>query len=166
MRVFISHQQADSQIASQIALHLKQRHDISSYLDVIDPFLQNSGQDLASHIRTQMANCTQLLAVVSFNTRHSQWVPWEIGVATEKNFPLATFANYTSEIPEFLQAWPYLRSLADVDSYAAASKAGQRAYIAKRATQLNETASLKAGTETFFKDLRQLLKQPVSKRAW
>lgn len=158
IKVFLSHQRADSAKASEIAQRLLHRHSIPSYLDVIDPYLGRPGEELAQHIRAEMAKCTQLLAVVSAATRESQWVPWEIGVATEKDFPLASFANYTQAVPEFLRAWPYLRSLEDVDKYAEASKRGNTVYIQKRAT-LSESAAFRSGSQTFFSDLRGRLGQ-------
>lgn len=164
MKVFLSHQKMDSAKAAEIRQRLLNHHGIDSYLDVIDPYLDSSGQDLAMHIRLQMSKCTQLLAVVSYATRESQWVPWEIGVATEKNFPLATFANYSSAVPEFLRAWPYLKTIDDVDQYAHASKAGQRAYMLKRVINPNEELAKRAEIDTFFSDLRTRLGQPVNKR--
>jgi hypothetical protein len=158
IKVFLSHQRADSVKAAEISTRLSSKHGIQSYLDVIDPYLGKPGEDLARHIRAEMSKCTQLLAVVSYNTKESQWVPWEIGVATEKDFPLATFANYTSAVPEFLRAWPYLRTLEDVDKYAEASKRGDYVVITKRST-LNEGLAKRAGSETFFSDLRRSLGQ-------
>lgn len=105
-----------------------------------------------------MGKCTQLLAVVSYATKESQWVPWEIGVATEKDFPLASFADYTSAVPEFLRSWPYLRTMEDVDKYAEASKRGNHVYIQKRAT-ISESAAFRSGSQTFFSDLRTRLGQ-------
>jgi hypothetical protein len=159
MRVFLSHQQADSAKALEISARLKAVHGIDSYLDVIDPYLGRSGDDLAAHIRDQMARCTQLLAIVSYATRLSQWVSWEIGVATEKEFPLATFAVQLADIPEFLRAWPYLRSMNDVDDYAHASKAAIRAYTAKRAGAMNENLARRTSTKEFFTNLRTRLRQ-------
>jgi hypothetical protein len=44
MKVFISHQRADSRRATEIAAYLKQRHQIDSYLDVVDPLIgQHAG---------------------------------------------------------------------------------------------------------------------------
>ena len=158
IKVFLSHQKADSAKAAEIAQRLINNHGILSYLDVIDPYLGGRGEDLARHIRLEMSKCTQLLAVVSYATKESQWVPWEVGVATEKDFPLATFANYTSAVPEFLKAWPYLRTMEDVDKYAAASKSGQTVYVQKRAT-MTESAAFRGGSETFFSSLRASLGQ-------
>jgi hypothetical protein len=160
MRVFISHQKQDSEVSAVIATRLKTYHQIDSYLDVIDPFLSKPGEDLADHIRVQMGKCTQLLAVISNATRLSQWVPWEIGVATEKDFPLATYSDTTNSIPEFLQRWPVLTSQTALDQYAIASKSAANAFLMRRAT-LHETASVsqRTSTRSFYTDLRRRLNQ-------
>ena len=158
IKVFLSHQSADSSTAALIARRLKVYHGIDSYLDLIDPYINRNGEDLANHIRTEMSRCTQLLAVVSSATRESQWVPWEIGVATEKEYPLATFSTGNVLPPEFLRKWPYLRTEADVDQYANASKAAASSYTRKRATQSEGTARTGA-TREFFSILRTGLRQ-------
>ncbi|MER8606018.1 toll/interleukin-1 receptor domain-containing protein [Mesorhizobium sp. M1233] len=153
IKVFLSHQSADAQTASLIARRLKSLHDIDSYLDVIDSFIDRKGEDLATHIQVEMSKCTQLLAVVSEATKASQWVPWEIGVATEKDYPLATFSAGSSLPPEFLRKWPYLRTEAHLDQYALASKAAERSFVQKRAT-LNEGVARIRSTQEFFRNLR------------
>ena len=77
IKVFISHQSADATTARLLASRLKVHHSIDSYLDVIDPYINRSGEDLAAHIQEEMGKCTQLLAVVSEATKASQWVPWK-----------------------------------------------------------------------------------------
>jgi hypothetical protein len=131
IKVFISHQQSDSARATLIAKRLRSLHQIESYLDVIDPAIAKSGEALTEYVRLQLGRCTQLLAVVSAATKASWWVPWEIGVATEKDFPLATFGGDTT-LPEYLHKWPVLKSDRDLDSYAAASKAAERQFASKR----------------------------------
>lgn len=158
MKVFISHQQADTAIAAQVARRLLLSHDIPSYLDVIDPYVNGSAESLADHIRTEMGKCTQLLAVVSHATMASQWVPWEVGVATEKNFPLATYTGTHAPPPEFLKKWPYLRNETDLDAYARASK-GARTYFNARRYSTTDTIASKGATAHFFTELRRSLGQ-------
>jgi TIR domain len=161
MKVFISHQKADSTIAMEIASHLRTRHAIYSYVDVIDPYIGHDGNDLANHIRTEMAKCSQLIAVVSYSTKESQWVPWEIGVASEKDFPLATYADMQTKLPEFLEKWPVLRSMAHVDAYANASKSAQRTIEAKKASYYSETKALKFGVDEFYRSIKSGLRSPI-----
>ena len=158
MKVFISHQQADTSVAAAIAHRLKVRHQIDSYLDAIDPYISRPGEDIADYIRGVMNGCTQLLAVVSPSTKASQWVPWEIGVATEKDFPLATFGSNVLVIPEFLEKWPFLSSMEDLDEYGKASREARQSFTQKRA-RLTETAALHDSTREFYRNLRSRLGQ-------
>lgn len=157
IKVFLSHQSADSALAVSISRRLWDVHNIDSYLDVIDPNVRR-GEDLADHIQAEMGKCTQLLAVVSEQTRSSWWVPWEIGVATEKDYPLATFSGGSSLPPEYLRKWPYLRNMNDLDHYANASKSGERILVQKRAT-LNEATARVVSTRNFYSTLRSSLGQ-------
>lgn len=158
VKVFLSHQNADSALATRIARRLRDVHGIESYLDVIDPYIGGHGQDLALHIQVEMDKCTQLLAIVSDTTRYSQWVPWEIGVATEKDYPLATFSTGTALPPEFLRKWPYLQTESDLDAYARRSKTAERSFEEKRRTVTAGVARF-ASTSEFFRGLRADLGQ-------
>lgn len=158
MKVFISHQQADAQLALVVAARLKTQHSIDSYLDVIDPGIRTSGDDLADHVRKELGRCTQLMVVVSEVTRLSWWVPWEIGIASEKEFPLATFAGQTTDLPEYLKKWPYLRTESDVDLYAEASKQADRQLVFKL-RDLQESVARERSTKEFFRVLRTSLRQ-------
>jgi TIR domain len=158
LRVFISHQASDSELAARIAHHLEALHEIKSYLDVIDPYAGQAGDQLGEYIREQLGVCTQLLAVVSKKTQSSWWVPWEIGIATEKDQPIATFASDEASLPEYLRLWPYLRSREDLDSYAIASKEAARTTTLRKA-YISESAAQRSGTQTFYRSLRARLRQ-------
>lgn len=157
IKVFLSHQSADSVLAGRIAYRLRTVHGIDCYLDTIDPNIQR-GEDLAAHIRSEMGMCTQLLAIVSQKTATSQWVPWEVGVATEKDYPLATFAGDSVMPPEFLRKWPYLRSDADLDRYAAVSKQAESA-LQRKSMIYNRVDARRDTTREFYRELRASLGQ-------
>jgi hypothetical protein len=164
MKVFISHQRADTARAATIANYLWVHHRIESYLDVVDPVIgTHAGPDLADHVREQMDSCNSLLAVVSYETAKSQWVPWEIGIATEKDFPLATFSDSILPLPEFLQKWPYLKSDADLDRYAIAVKANlgstRIAALSRGYTAESFSKSTRTSTKDFYRTLRGYLGQ-------
>lgn len=159
IKVFLSHQSADALTAAHVARRLKNIHDIDSYLDVIDPYIGRPGEDLAAHIRAQMGRCTQLLAVVSEATKASQWVPWEIGVATEKDYPLATYSAGNALPPEFLRKWPYMRTDAQLDQYALASKSARDTLVLKRSANLTESVARGSATRDFYAQLRRGLGQ-------
>lgn len=158
MKVFLSHQKADSEIAGVIATRLKLYHQIDVYLDVVDPNASTTGDDLGEYLRQQLSICTQLMAVVSAATKTSWWVPWEIGVATEKDYPIATFAGGYTTLPEYLRKWPYLQSMSDVDAYAEASKMAQREFKNRRTYQTDSLAR-RSSTKDFYRALRSSLRQ-------
>ena len=120
---------------------------------MLDPYLMGRGEDLAAHIRMEMGRCTQLLAVISYNTSDSQWVPWEIGMATEKDYPLATYSSASLPPPEFLRRWPYLRTEADLDRYSSASTLARTFLVSKR-SYLTEGDARRDSTREFYRTLR------------
>ncbi|PTU01487.1 toll/interleukin-1 receptor domain-containing protein [Pseudomonas sp. HMWF031] len=159
VKIFISHQQQDANPALLVKTHLKQRHNIECYLDVIDPFLKR-GEEIADHVRRELAKCSHLLAIVSDATKGSWWVPWEIGVATEKDYPLATYGTNVT-LPEYLMKWPYLKSYGDLDKYAEAILETARAVPSLEHRVLDSaTASTRgSGTKQFYRTLRSKLGQ-------
>ena len=50
-------------------------------------------------------------------TRFSQWVPFEIGMAAQKDMPTATFLRTEIKLPDFLEYWPRLKSPQDIRKY-------------------------------------------------
>lgn len=158
MKVFISHQRADAELAASIALRLRTVHSIDSYLDVIDPNASQAGDELGEYIRTQLSLCTQLMAVVSSNTKTSWWVPWEIGIATEKYQPIATFAGDNTTLPEYLRKWPYLRNSADLDEYAVVTKTVTNTFRVRKG-YIDESSARRSSTQEFYKSLRAKLHQ-------
>ncbi|OWK25703.1 hypothetical protein AJ87_07450 [Rhizobium yanglingense] len=81
-------------------------------------FISHQSGDSVLAGQTERAKCTQLLAVVSEKPQQFWWVPWEIGVATEKDFPLASFLGGGAPPPEYLRKWPYLQNDLDINRYA------------------------------------------------
>lgn len=159
MKIFLSHQQSDSTAAIEVKSHLKLKHNIDCYLDLIDPKIKD-GEDIAAHVKEQLGQCTQLLAIVSEATKLSWWVPWEIGIATEKDYPLATFGRNVS-LPEYLMKWPYLKNLTDLDTYAEVSKeAARRVTTATFDSISSESFTYRRdATKHFYQSLRRRLGQ-------
>ena len=115
MKVFVSHKDSDAALARTVVQALEARH-VPAYLDELDERLLR-GPKLADHLRSRMATCSHLIAVVSSSTAKSWWVPWEIGVASERTMPLASFTSAPSLLPEYLRSWPYLSQIADIAAY-------------------------------------------------
>lgn len=116
MNIFISHKQQDDWIAKSVAEVLGSLK-VDYYLDVLDDFIVEDGENLTKHIREELNNCTDLIVIMSPNTRFSQWVPFEIGMAAQAYMPTASYLSAEVELPEFLEFWPRLKSKADVARY-------------------------------------------------
>ncbi len=114
--VFVSHKAEDTRAATAVAARLRV-NELDVYLDSFDPDATD-GPDLDDYLRTTMRRCHGLMAVVTANTVRSWWVPWEIGVASERDMPMATFSHDNTDIPSYLRKWPYLTQLSQIDQYA------------------------------------------------
>lgn len=158
-KVFISHKNEDSSAATEVSDRIK-RNGISTYLDVIDSALTKDGPELADYIRLRMTECDQLIAVVSNSTKESWWVPWEIGVATEKDFRIASFSKEYVSLPSYLEKWPALKSAEDIDLYCQYSKTSRQSALQKlnEATTLERGRVLKTVIGDFHRDLMKQLK--------
>lgn len=158
VKVFVSHKREDAEQAGVVAAYLKQ-NGLNVYLDVIDAQLAKSGPDLAEYIRDQLEQCTQLLAVISAKTQASWWVPWEIGVATEKERFLASFVSGNTTVPDFLVKWPYLRNQTDLDVYIRESKKAEL-LVEDRVQKGYRTTARAQGFRSFHTSLKASLGQP------
>lgn len=158
MKIFISHQQRDSLAAASIAKRLQDIHSVQYYLDLIDNDASQTGELLGDHIKRQLSSCTQLMAVVSANTKESWWVPWEIGIATEKDYPISTYAAGNCDLPSYLKKWPYLKSEADLDIYVKISRSAERELAVKQ-SYLTESVAKSMATKAFHQSLRRALGQ-------
>ena len=114
---FISHQSNDETAAERVARYLSS-HGYPCYLDTLDPNVDGDSPSLESYLRSVIALCNNLMAIVSRTTRMSWWVPLEIGVALEKEKHIATYLLTSEDLPSYLWLWPMLRSDGDVLQWA------------------------------------------------
>jgi len=93
--LFVSHRQADVTPALRIA-YLACQVGFDYWIDVLDPFLsafptvgpsgptpQQSAAAIAAIIEMALLNSTHVVAVMTPNTKGSQWVPYEYGRVKE-----------------------------------------------------------------------------------
>jgi hypothetical protein len=152
MKIFISHKQEDALTANQMASELRAMN-VDYYLDLLDSTVIQSGRELTNHIRKNLNNCTDIIVVMSSLTRHSQWVPFEVGMAAQIDMPTATFLKEDVLLPDFLQYWPRLKKPSDIRKYVLARNDVEREYRA-----IYEAASYqKRKTERFYDVLKQRL---------
>ncbi len=118
MKIFISHKKCDSKIALQIAKEFQSRN-IDIYLDALDETINISqgSKELTNHLKSEIESSSDILVVMSDQTRLSWWVPFEIGMAADQNMPIVTYLHNDVHLPEYLDYWPRLSYLTDIDIY-------------------------------------------------
>ena len=140
IRVFVSHQRNDSRLAGHVASQIR-LNGLDTYVDVIDDALVKDGPQLADHLLQRMNECQQLMAVVSEATKASWWVPWEIGVGSEKGFRMASYSRQLVALPSYLRKWPDLHTDGDIAAYCRLSEEAADEVARRERTVLSEQAT-------------------------
>lgn len=150
--MFISYKTEDFLTAQTVKKAIEAHDDFKAYLDRIDDSLLKDDPELAEHLLRRIDECDQLLAVVSRVTVASWWVPWEIGVGSEKHYFLATFLRDKVPLPSYLGRWPVLRSTVDVPKYCDLSRrmSKQRDLVVARESTTLGREAVSAHTATVF----------------
>lgn len=158
MKVFISHKQQDAFSANQIANELKALN-VDCYLDLLDPTMEKNGRELTEHIRNNLNQCTDIIVVMSDVTKHSQWVPFEIGMAAQKDMPTATFLMKDVSLPDFLEYWPRLKTPKDIRKYVEIKKKIQQQIILEKSVGRGfyEWRDDVSETQKFYNELKKNL---------
>lgn len=117
MPVFLSHKREDKDVTIRIANYLIS-NGITCYVDEFDPGLQST-DDITNRLITAIGGCTHLMAVVSEKTNVSWWVPFEIGIGTEKKKRITSFQCDSVGLPDFLTKWPVLKTKSHLDMFIA-----------------------------------------------
>lgn len=115
-RIFISHKSQDVDIATHVS-RIAKDHGLDVWLDVLDPKLRtlsgshvSQGQSallIAGIIEVALLNCTQLVAIMTPNTRASRWVPYEYGRVKDEAVMSSDVSAYLSslsknQLPEYM----------------------------------------------------------------
>ena len=104
---------------------------------------------------TNLNDCTDIIVVMSDSTRHSQWVPFEVGMSAQKDMPTATFLQENVSLPDFLAYWPRLKQPSDIRKYIAARNEVQHEYVSKYLFESFKPNQ--SQTERFYDVLKQRL---------
>jgi hypothetical protein len=139
--LFVSHRQADGAQAKRIA-YLACQEGFDYWLDVLDPSLslppsmispgastaQQSAAVIAAVVEMALLNSTHVMAVMTVNTKGSQWVPYEYGRVRDP-VPITPQAAcwiekslVASAMPEYLYLGPITRSESDIESWLQAER--------------------------------------------
>lgn len=133
--VFISHKSDDKEEARKIANYLKNDIGVDIYLDEFDYFLNQAtgngdSEKVVKIIKNAIGTSTHLLSLVSSKTKMSWWVPYEIGIADEKNRDIASLKLAKAEgIPEFLEIKTCLQDEREFVNYYEKLKSGRTLFL-------------------------------------
>lgn len=116
MKVFISHKSEDSSLAVALK-NAFARNGVISYLDVLDTSISVGGKTLTDHIKESLNTCTDIIVIMTENTKNSWWVPFEIGMSAQIDMPTASFLRADVVLPSYLSYWPRLKTADDVSKY-------------------------------------------------
>ena len=152
MKVFISHKNYDS---SQAVLLKKafEKEGVSAYLDVLDSSITNGGQALTDHIKHQLNQCTDIIVLMSENTKNSWWVPFEIGMSAQIDMPTASFLQKETELPSYLNYWPRLKTEKDVATYVSVRKETKK-IVNEQYSHVEFSNRKKVETQLFYEKLK------------
>ena len=159
MKIFISHKKEDEYTAFGIQQVLENM-GIEAYLDILDDTISDNGEKLTKHIRKKLRECSDVIVVLSDNTKRSWWVPFEIGMATEKDMPIANYLTSYEKLPEYLEYWPRLKDQRDVKKYVEVRNKVARQVVLEK--QLNHSYYDRADsniseTQKFYEELKKSL---------
>ncbi|WP_026882221.1 TIR domain-containing protein [Clostridium akagii] len=157
MKVFISHKKEDELVALDVFLNLKELK-VDAYLDLIDSGIEFKGELLTEHIKRKLNECTDILVVLTEKTKLSWWVPFEIGMASQKELPIVNYLSEGTSLPDYLEYWPRLKNAGDLSKYIAINKKQESDILLEKAMgSFNKYASYENRTEKFYKDLKAVL---------
>ncbi len=157
MKVFISHKQEDEEVALRVFNHLKNLK-VDAYLDLIDNEIYFKGKHLTDHIKKRLNECTDLLVILSDKTKESWWVPFEIGMASEKDFPIVNYLSEGIKLPDYLEYWPRLKNSGDLSKYVSIKTKHDSDIILEKSFEgFEKYSSKKNTTEQFYKNLKSVL---------
>lgn len=156
MKVFISHKDADS-LQALLLKRAFEKEGVSAYLDVLDSSINGGGKYLTDHIKTQLNQCTDIIVLMSEATRHSWWVPFEIGMSAQIDMPTASFLKENVELPSYLSYWPRLKTTSDVATYVSVRKRTERT-LNERYSNFELSSRRKIETPIFYENLKRELR--------
>lgn len=154
IKIFISHKQEDSEMADMICKRLNQL-GAQAYLDLLDVEICNKGKELTEHIKKRLNDCSDILVVISNKTEESWWVPFEIGMAAQKDFPVVSYLIDNVQLPDYLEYWPRLKKVSDLDKYVLAKEKVILENTIEKKGYFNKT--YKSETQQFYDKLRNML---------
>ena len=125
--VFVSHTTKDDDLAEEVAKCIRS-FGLTAWVDSDHLERKHDGPSMASQIQGVIRRSYCLLAVVTSATSESWWVPFEIGVASDRDRYLSTYGDPRVSLPSFLSAWPRVRDHDELHSWCEVVKDKQATY--------------------------------------
>ncbi len=123
IQIFISHKKEDEKKAIKLSDYIEGKFGFSTYVDVLDDKIYKY-ENVTERIVSQLRNSTHLLVVFSEHTKKSMWVPFELGVAYEREEGIGVYIcpdNFSglrdNDLPEYLEEFPKMKNDTDLDKY-------------------------------------------------
>ena len=154
--VFVSHTTNDDSLAEEVAKCIRS-FGLTAWVDSDFMAPEDDGPGMASKIKRVIGRSYCLLAVVTSATSKSWWVPFEIGVASDKNRFLSTYGDPTVTLPSFLAAWPRVRSHNELHLWCEDVKQKKDKYTPSIRKGAVETADLQASN--YASEMRALARR-------
>lgn len=157
MKVFISHKDVDYAIALHVQNVLAE-NQVEAYLDLLDNSIIGTGEKLTKHIKEKLNECSDILVVMSENTKDSWWVPFEIGMAAQKDLPTVSYLQSGTVLPDYLSYWPRLKNKSDIVKYIQVRKKVKNQVLNEIYNGRSIFSNELSETERFYSELKQQLK--------
>ncbi|WP_417326571.1 toll/interleukin-1 receptor domain-containing protein [Halarcobacter sp.] len=119
-KIFISHKKEDTKKAEELAIYIKEEHNLEAYVDTLDDNI-NSTNDITDRIVNKLRDSSHMLVIFSEHTQESMWVPFELGVSYEREQGIGVCiwpdADDSISLPEYLDSFPKLKENEDLIKY-------------------------------------------------
>ena len=111
IKIFISHKKEDSDKAKEVYDYIVDNWSFEAYLDEFDSYI--SHHNVVERIVDNLRKSTHILVLFSEHTIKSMWVPFELGVAYEREQGIGVLiwpdgVNINYKLPEYLDEFPKL----------------------------------------------------------
>lgn len=150
VKVFISHQRDDKNIAIEVQKRLDNMR-IKSFLDATDKG-RAGYESVTDWIVANLRKSTHIIIIYTNNTKKSEWVPFEIGVGYEREEGMAVITpQQIDNMPLYLKEFPRFYDYETLRIFASFCKDHPRK-IAKESVEVYSKKELTENYARFFID--------------
>ncbi|MNJ33775.1 hypothetical protein D3C77_284650 [compost metagenome] len=116
MPVFISYRHSDRLDAFTINERLK-LEGIATQLDLFDNDDQQTTDAICGLITRHVNSCSHLIVVLSQDTPHAWWLPFQLGAGTLTNRRMSLYQYAGSAPSGYLEKWPIMTTREHIDLF-------------------------------------------------